>query len=258
MASSIDFDIQSKPVFYDSTTATTNTTNTGSLRDYFDQTKRKLTEFYNSARSHVDLSNAMHATLLIGTILAAATAVMAYPRASQRPLAATDNPRDTWDSSFSDTCSKEGFFRSPISCQQFHRCARTIPGSSELVRYQFECPADQIYCPSQIACVHPWACSEPCRDSDLQNRGGNRPSSNIIKKGGKTCRPFVCERPGTFVDPLNCGRFQECESIFVDGDIKLLQTHGDCPKGEIFCSIVGACGKEEACPQKCDRTCTVV
>ena len=53
-------------------------------------------------------------------------------------------------------------------------------------------------------------------------------------------------------------RFQECESIFVDGDIKLLQTHGDCPKGEIFCSIVGACGKEEACPQKCDRTCTVV
>jgi hypothetical protein len=57
---------------------------------------------------------------------------------------------------------------------------------------------------------------------------------------------------------LMFNRFQECESIFVDGDIKLLQTHGDCPKGEIFCSIVGACGKEEACPQKCDRTCTVV
>jgi hypothetical protein len=135
MASSIDFDITSnKPVFYEPITTsstTTANTNTGSLKYYFDETKSKLTESYTTARSHVDLSNAMHATLLIGTILAAATAVMAYPRASQRPLAATDNPRDTWDSSFSDTCSKEGFFRSPISCQQFHRCARTIPGSSE-------------------------------------------------------------------------------------------------------------------------------
>lgn len=200
MASSIDFDIQTKRAFYDSNTTTT------SPKHYFDQAKRKLTELYDSVRSHVDLSNAMHATLLIGTILAAATAVMAYPRASQRPLAATDNPRDTWDSSFTDTCTKEGFFRSPVSCQQFHRCAKTIPGSSELVRYQFECPADQIYCPSQIACVHPWACSEPCHDSDLMTRGGGRPSNNVSKKSGKACKPFVCERPGTFVDPLNCGR----------------------------------------------------
>lgn len=67
--------------------------------------------------------------------------------------------------------------------------------------------------------------------------------------------PYLSFVTGLLID-LN--RFQECESIFVDGDIKLLQTHGDCPKGEIFCSIVGACGKEEACPQKCDRTCTVV
>ena len=133
------------------------------------------------------LGTALISSLALGTVLAAATAVLAYPRANQRPLAATDNPRDTWDSSFADTCSKEGFFRSTTSCQQFHRCARTIPGSSELIRYQFECPADQIYCPSQIACVHPWACSEPCRDSDLQTRGGGRPGTNVIKKSGKAC-----------------------------------------------------------------------
>ena len=203
MASPIDFDIHSKRAYYD----TSNNSLQDSIKAYFDQIKRQLTELYNSARSHAQFTNAMHATLILGTVLAAATAVIAYPRASQRPLAATDNPRDTWDSSFEDTCTKEGFFRSPNSCQHFHRCARTISGSSELVRYQFECPADQIYCPSQIACVHPWACSEPCRDSDLVTRGGSRPASGISgSKKGKACKPFVCERPGTFVDPLNCGR----------------------------------------------------
>ena len=213
MASSIDFDIQTKRAYYQPTTATItpiNTTNDSfqdSIKAYFDQTKRQLTDLFHSIRSHAQFTNAMHATLILGTVLAAATAVIAYPRASQRPLAATDNPRDTWDSSFADTCSKEGFFRSTVSCQQFHRCARTITGSSELIRYQFECPADQIYCPSQIACVHPWACSEPCRDSDLQTRGGSRPGGNVSKKSGKVCKPFVCERPGTFVDPLNCGRY---------------------------------------------------
>lgn len=202
MASSINFDIHTnttnKRALYDS--------NDTSFKNYLDQTKRRLVDLFESTRSSIHLSNAMHATLILSTVLAAATAVVAYPRASQRPLAATDNPRDTWDSSFTDTCSKEGFFRSTESCQQFHRCAKTIPGSSELVRYQFECPADQIYCPSQIACVHPWACSEPCHDSDLQTRGGGRPAANGSKKSGKACKPFVCERPGTFVDPLNCGR----------------------------------------------------
>jgi hypothetical protein len=216
MASSIDFDLSSKRAYFDinavaaASTATATHDNDSfqdSIKSFFSRTKRQLIDLTHSIRTHAQFTNAMHATLILGTVLAAATAVLAYPRASQRPLAATDNPRDTWDSSFTDTCSKEGFFRSTISCQQFHRCARTIPGSEELIRYQFECPADQIYCPSQIACVHPWACSEPCRDSDLQTRGGGRPGTNVSKKSGKACRPFVCERPGTFVDPLNCGRY---------------------------------------------------
>lgn len=53
---------------------------------------------------------------------------------------------------------------------------------------------------------------------------------------------------------LSC-RFHECESYFGEGELKLLDTVGDCPRGEVFCPIVGACGAEEACPQKCDRTC---
>lgn len=199
MASSSDFNI------YTSTSSKQRSyfdiNNYDSLKEQLDTAKRSLSDLAASLR----LTNAMHATLILGTVLAAATAAIAYPRASQRPLAATDNPRETWDSEFSDTCSSEGFFRSPRSCQQFHRCARTTPGSSELVRYQFECPADQIYCPSQIACVHPWACAEPCRDPEEQTRGGNRPATTG-RKSGKTCKPFVCERPGTFADPLNCAR----------------------------------------------------
>jgi hypothetical protein len=195
MASSIDFDLSSKRAYFDinavaaASTATATHDNDSfqdSIKSFFSRTKRQLIDLTHSIRTHAQFTNAMHATLILGTVLAAATAVLAYPRASQRPLAATDNPRDTWDSSFTDTCSKEG---------------------EELIRYQFECPADQIYCPSQIACVHPWACSEPCRDSDLQTRGGGRPGTNVSKKSGKACRPFVCERPGTFVDPLNCGRY---------------------------------------------------
>jgi hypothetical protein len=204
MASSIDFDIHSKRAYYDTTT-TTNNSFQDSIKAYFDQTKR-LIDFYRSISFHTQFTNAMHVPFILRTVLVAATAVLAYPRASQRPLAATDNPRDTWDSSFADTCSKEGFFRSTVSCQQFHRCTRTVPGSSELVRYQFECPADQIYCANQVACVHPWACSKPYRDSYLETRGGGRPRMNSSKKSGKACKPFVCDRPGTFVDSLNCGR----------------------------------------------------
>lgn len=191
---SFNFDIYSKSSYFEAY-------NNHSLKEHLNRAKRALSDFLSTLR----ITNAMHATFILGTVLAAATAAIAYPRASQRPLAATDNPQETWDSSFSDACTKEGFFRSPKSCQQFHRCARGVPGSSELVRYQFECPADQIYCPSQIACVHPWACAEPCREPEEQIRGANRPTSTG-RKSGKACKPFVCERPGTFADPLNCNR----------------------------------------------------
>ena len=113
MASSIDFDLQTKQAsYYPPTTTTTNTINAtndsfqDSITAFLAETKRQLTDLLNSIRSHAQFTNAMHATLILGTVLAAATAVFAYPRANQRPLAATDNPRDTWDSSFADTCSK--------------------------------------------------------------------------------------------------------------------------------------------------------
>lgn len=190
---SIDYDLLTKRSLFDAN---------ASLKENLDQAKRTLSDLFDSFR----ITNAMHATLILGTVLAAATAAIAYPRANQRPLASTNTNEGSWDSTFSDTCSSEGFFRSATSCQRFHRCARTIPNSRELVKYEFECPADQIYCPSQISCVHPGACAERCREPDQHSmKPSDQPATQLGRKSSK-CKPFVCERPGTFTDPLNCNR----------------------------------------------------
>lgn len=171
-----------------------------------------LADFLDQARKTLRIQNAMHATLVLSAVLAAATAVFAFPR-SQRPLVATaPHPQETWSSSFDGlpACRSEGFFPSPSSCQHFYRCARADPRSSELMRYQFECPQDQIYCRTQIACVHPWACSEKCEIQSHGEETGKLLVSNGGERGGSArkveCPPFKCARPGTFTDPHDCSR----------------------------------------------------
>lgn len=173
--------------------------------------KQACKQALESIKPYLRIDSAMHATLILSALLTAGTAVLAFPSrgTGQRTFGTTTNPSHSsgWDTSFDDQCRHEGYFPSPYSCRQFYRCtAKSSSQSAELTKYQFECPADQIYCRSQIACVHPWACAEECHiPKDQRERVGK--IDHLKPRGsGKQCPPFKCERPGTFTDPHECGR----------------------------------------------------
>lgn len=173
--------------------------------------KQAFTKGLDTIKPYLHIQTAMHATLVLCAILTAgSTAVLAFPSrgSGQRPMGSTAHPSHSsgWDTSFDTQCKSEGYFPSPTSCRQFYRCTSMSGQSSELVRYQFECPADQIYCKSQIACVHPWACAEECHiPKDKRERVGMVDHMKP-RGGGKQCPPFKCQRPGTFTDPHECGK----------------------------------------------------
>ncbi|CAH1115947.1 unnamed protein product [Phaedon cochleariae] len=118
------------------------------------------------------------------------------------------------------SCSRQGFFAHPRSCNRFYRCVLFDQSSDEFSVFEFDCPAGLAFDERVEVCVWPGSLPEgkPCAGS-----------SEIAPVPRSR---FVCpHEPGYYADPENCRWFFACMD---HGDASPSAYEFRCPYGLVF------------------------
>ncbi|XP_076235089.1 uncharacterized protein LOC143179660 [Calliopsis andreniformis] len=117
------------------------------------------------------------------------------------------------------TCSRQGYFVHPKSCNRFYRCVKFNQEVEDYSVFEFDCPAGLAFDEHTEVCVWPGSLSQgsPC------------PGSSEIAPVTRV--RFECSKPGYYADPQNPRWFFACIDL---GGPEMMAFEFRCPYGLIF------------------------
>ncbi|XP_021929217.1 uncharacterized protein LOC110834409 [Zootermopsis nevadensis] len=119
-------------------------------------------------------------------------------------------------------CSRQGYFRHPLSCNRFYRCVKFNQYSEDFTVFEYDCPAGLAFDERWEVCVWPGSLPE----------GACQGSSEIapVPRARYTCP----KTEGYYADPENCRWFFACLDHTRDGVTPLTAYEFRCPFGLVF------------------------
>ncbi|XP_071444010.1 uncharacterized protein [Hetaerina americana] len=93
-------------------------------------------------------------------------------------------------------CSRQGYFRHPLGCNQFYRCVKFDQLVDDFSVFEYDCPPGLAFDEKWEVCVWPGQMSRPCDGS-----------SEIAPVPRAR---FTCPAEGYYADPENCRWFFAC------------------------------------------------
>ncbi|XP_043471663.1 serine-rich adhesin for platelets-like isoform X3 [Leptopilina heterotoma] len=118
------------------------------------------------------------------------------------------------------TCTRQGYFVHPKSCNRFYRCVKFNQQIDDYSVFEFDCPAGLAFDEITEVCVWPGSLS----------KGSPCPGSSEIAPVPKT--RFECpDHPGYYADPENCRWFFACFDL---GGPHMIPYEFRCPFGLVF------------------------
>nr|QKV49919.1 insect intestinal mucin 3 [Locusta migratoria] len=127
-------------------------------------------------------------------------------------------------------CLETGKFPDPTNCSRYYVCSPKSSGG--FYTLQFSCPASSLFNPSTKQC----SSSFTCPNTGLTGTSNSTESLVVTT----TSRPFTCEEPGRFADPVDCKSYYVCSPKSSGGFYEL---HYQCPSTSAFNPTTRQCSK---------------